>query len=216
MSKNHTQWARNKFSALVCPSTIPNGQLEKTCSYEVGSSCSFTCYAGYGSTTTRRISCGRNQQWDMDVRSLCGGIFLLFQNHGDERWEAKISFKEKTVEFSFGTLSYVWHNRKGNRHFHFRVRWNASLIWLLSYPCQQRSLLGRSLLPDSGNPSERRGERVLPKKSSKGNKMRTRVQRRLRTDQRRFHQDVPGNWNVVWISNQLHKQHHSSGERGAI
>lgn len=70
------------LAVLRCPSSIPNGQLEKTCSFQVGATCSFTCFPGYGSTTTRTLQCGRDQKWNVDVRSLCGGEFIEQDNHG--------------------------------------------------------------------------------------------------------------------------------------
>lgn len=69
------------FTVAVCSSVISNGHFHQQCLFTVGSSCRFTCNAGYGAATKELVTCQHDLQWSLDPSRLCLGQFGL-ADHG--------------------------------------------------------------------------------------------------------------------------------------
>lgn len=59
------------FAVLLCPSTIPNGELAQSCQRRVGNSCTFTCSGSHRPSTSQNLFCTSKGTWSENIDLLC-------------------------------------------------------------------------------------------------------------------------------------------------
>ncbi|XP_056012123.1 low-density lipoprotein receptor-related protein 4-like [Ostrea edulis] len=110
----------NDLCVLLCPSTIPNGELAQSCQRRVGNSCTFTCSGSHRPSTSQNLFCTSKGTWSENIDLLCkqiacpleiknGNISSLCQGRTGEKCKVTChtGFVAKYSEI-FCTLSGVW------------------------------------------------------------------------------------------------------------
>ncbi|XP_056013215.1 low-density lipoprotein receptor-related protein 2-like [Ostrea edulis] len=110
----------NDLCVLLCPSTIPNGELAQCCQRRVGNSCTFTCSGSHRPSTSRNIVCTSDGTWSENINLLCkqiacplelknGNISSLCRGRTGEKCDV-ICHKGYTASYSeiVCTLSGAW------------------------------------------------------------------------------------------------------------
>lgn len=78
-----------------CPqATIPNGQLEMTCSREIGANCALTCTAGFVAKVDSLV-CTQSLAWNTDVNTVCKAV-LCPKTLANGEFSAGCTFKAGT------------------------------------------------------------------------------------------------------------------------